>query len=53
MCFRYRVYYDGQYVATVQALSDYSAHEKGCQIVGTSASAYSGKSSRLVKVERV
>ena len=53
MFFRYRVYYDGDYVGVVMALSDHSAWEKGCQMVGTSASAYSGKASRLVKVDRV
>ena len=34
------------------ALSEHSALDKGCQLVGVSASAYSGKARRLVEVER-
>lgn len=49
----YRVYYDGKFVAIVNALSEKSAVDKGCQIVGVSASAYTGKARRLVTVERV
>jgi hypothetical protein len=52
MFYRYRVYYDGQFMGTVMALHENSAHEKGCQMVGVSASAYSGKSRRLVEVVR-
>jgi len=50
---RYRVYYDGRYVGVVTALHENSALDKGCQLVGTSASAYSGKARRLVTVERI
>lgn len=46
---RYSIFYNEEFVGYVMALSDYSAWEKGCQIVGTGASAYSGKASRLVK----
>jgi hypothetical protein len=53
MFHRYAVYYDGRYVGTVNALSYSSAVDKGCQLVGTSASAYSGKARRLVTVERI
>jgi hypothetical protein len=49
---QYFVYYDGQFVGTVMALSESSAKDKGCQLVGVSASAYSGKSRRLVEVVR-
>jgi hypothetical protein len=47
---QYFVYYDGQFVGTVMALSENSALDKGCQLVGTSPSAYSGKARRLVSV---
>jgi hypothetical protein len=53
MFHQYAVYYDGRYVGTVTALSHGSAVDKGCQLVGTSASAYSGKARRLVTVERI
>lgn len=52
MFHQYFVYYDGQFQGTVMALSEQSAHDKGCQLVGVSASAYSGKSRRLVEVIR-
>ena len=52
MFYQYFVYYDGQFVGTVMALSQQSALDKGCQLVGVSASAYSGKASRLVEVVR-
>jgi len=49
---QYFVYYDGRFVGTVMALSESSAKDKGCQLVGTSASAYTGKARRLVEVVR-
>jgi len=49
---QYFVYYDGRFVGTVMALTEGSAFEKGCQMVGVSASAYSGKARRLVEVVR-
>ena len=53
MFHRYRVYYEGRFVGVVTALHENSAVDKGCQLVGTSASAYSGKARRLVTVERI
>ena len=50
MFHQYFVYYDGRFAGTVMALNENSAREKGCQLVGVSASAYSGKASRLVEV---
>ena len=52
MFHQYFVYYDGRFVGTVMALHERSAHDKGCQLVGTSASAYSGRARRLVEVVR-
>jgi hypothetical protein len=52
MFHQYFVYYDGQFAGTVMALSESSAMDKGCQLVGTSSSAYSGKARRLVTVVR-
>jgi hypothetical protein len=52
MFHQYFVYYDGQFQGTVMALSEQSAFDKGCQLVGVSASAYSGKARRLVEVIR-
>jgi len=49
---QYFVYYDGRFVGTVMALHEQSAHDKGCQLVGVSASAYSGRARRLVEVVR-
>ena len=49
---QYFVYYDGQFVGTVMALSESSAMDKGCQLVGVSASAYTGRARRLVEVVR-
>ena len=49
---QYFVYYDGRFVGTVMALSENSAQEKGCQLVGVSASAHTGKARRLVEVVR-
>jgi hypothetical protein len=49
---QYFVYYDGQFKGTVMALSEQSAKDKGCQLVGVSASAYTGKARRLVEVVR-
>ena len=50
---RYKVYYDGVLLGTIRALSEGSAFDKGCSLAGVSASAYSGRSSRLVKVVMV
>ena len=52
MFHQYFVYYDGRFVGTVMALHEKSAHDKGCQMVGVSASAYTGKARRLVEVVR-
>ena len=52
MFHQYFVYYDGQFQGTVMALSEQSAHDKGCQMVGVSASAYTGRARRLVEVIR-
>jgi hypothetical protein len=52
MFHQYSVYYDGKFQGNVMALSEHSALDKGCQLVGVSASAYSGKARRLVEVER-
>jgi hypothetical protein len=49
---QYFVYYDGQFAGTVMALTESSARDKGCQLVGVSASAYTGKARRLVEVIR-
>jgi len=49
---QYFVYYDGRFQGTVMALSEQSALDKGCQMVGVSASAYSGRARRLVEVIR-
>jgi hypothetical protein len=49
---QYFVYYDGRFAGTVMALSENSAREKGCQLVGVSASAYTGRARRLVEVIR-
>ena len=49
---QYFVYYDGRFVGTVMALSESSAMDKGCQLVGVSASAYTGRARRLVEVVR-
>jgi len=49
---QYFVYYDGRFVGTVMALSEQSAKDKGAQMCGVSASAYTGKARRLVQVER-
>ena len=40
------------FAGTVMALSEQSARDKGCQLVGVSASAYTGKARRLVEVVR-
>ena len=53
MFYQYRVYYDGVCIGVVQALSETSARDKGCQLAGVGASAYSGRASRCVTVERV
>ena len=50
---RFNVFYDGVFVCQIYALSENSAIDKGCQIVGVSASRYSGKARRLVTVEEV
>ena len=52
MFHQYFVYYDGRFAGTVMALSENSARDKGAQLVGVSASAYSGRSRRLVEVIR-
>lgn len=52
MFHQYFVYYDGQFAGTVMALSEQSARDKGCQMVGVSASAYTGRARRLVEVVR-
>jgi len=52
MFHQYFVYYDGQFQGTVMALHEQSALEKGCQLCGVSASAYSGRARRLVEVIR-
>jgi hypothetical protein len=52
MFHQYFVYYDGQFQGTVMALSEQSARDKGCQMVGVSASAYTGRARRLVEVIR-
>jgi len=52
MFHQYFVYYDGRFAGTVMALSEQSAKDKGCQLVGVSASAYTGKARRLVEVVR-
>ena len=52
MFHQYFVYYDGQFQGTVMALSDTSARDKGCQMCGVSASAYTGRARRLVEVIR-
>ena len=49
---QYFVYYDGRFAGTVMALSEQSARDKGAQMVGVSASAYTGRSRRLVEVVR-
>jgi hypothetical protein len=49
---QYFVYYDGRFAGTVMALSEQSARDKGAQMVGVSASAYTGKARRLVEVIR-
>jgi hypothetical protein len=48
----YFVYYDGRFAGTVMAMSENSARDKGAQLVGVSASAYTGKARRLVEVVR-
>jgi len=50
MFHQYSVFYNGRFQGKVMALSEQSALDKGCQLVGVSASAYSGKASRLVEV---
>lgn len=50
MFYRYQVFYDGNFIGVVNALSEASARDKGCKLVGVSASAYSGKARRLVSV---
>ena len=52
MFHQYSVYYDGKFQGNVMALSEHSALDKGCQLVGVSASAYTGKARRLVEVVR-
>jgi len=47
---QYFVYYDGQFQGTVMALSEGSARDKGAQLCGVSASAYTGRARRLVEV---
>ena len=47
---RYRVYYDGKYIGQVMALTKCSAHDKGCKMVGVSASAYTGRAHHRVTV---
>jgi len=49
----YLGYYDGQFVTKVAAMSENSARDKIAQLVGVSASAYSGKARRLVSVVKV
>ena len=49
---QYYVYYDRKFQGTVVALSEQSALDKGCRMAGVSASAYSGRSRRLVEVVR-
>ena len=49
---QYFVYYDGRFVGTVMALSENSARDKGCQLAGVSASAYTGRARKLVEVVR-
>ena len=49
---QYFVYYDGRFQGTVMALSEQSAKQKAGQMVGVSASAYTGRASRLVEVVR-
>jgi len=49
---QYFVYYDGRFKGTVMAINERSAKDKGCQMVGVSASAYTGKARRLVEVVR-
>jgi hypothetical protein len=50
---KYNVFYDGNFVCQVYAMHENSAIDKGCQVIGVSASAYSGKARRLVTAERV
>jgi len=52
MFHQYFVYYDGQFQGTVMALSEQSARDKGAQLAGASASAYTGRARRLVEVVR-
>lgn len=52
MFHQYFVYYDGRFVGTVMALHEQSARDKGCQMCGVSASAYTGRARRLVEVVR-
>ena len=52
MFHQYFVYYDGRFAGTVMALTEQSARDKGAQMVGVSASAYTGRASRLVEVVR-
>ena len=49
----YDVFYDGNLIGRVKALSENSALEKGARLAGVSASLYSGRASRLVSVYRV
>ena len=49
----YLGYYDGMFVTKVAALSEQSARDKIAQLVGVSASAYSGNARRLVTVVKV
>ena len=51
MFYNYHVYYDGEYVTTVRALSESSAIERAYMAYG-SASAYSGKARRLFTVRK-
>ena len=52
MFHQYFVYYDGRFKGTVMALSEQSARDKGAQLCGVSASAYTGRAHRLVEVVR-
>jgi len=49
---QYFVYYDGRFIGTVMALTEQSARDKGGQLAGVSASAYTGRSRKLMEVVR-
>ena len=48
---KYNIYHKGQLVCQVTAMTEYSARQKGAEMIAMSASRYSGITSEL-RVER-